>query len=527
MGWLRRFFAQRDVLAPLEKPKPSRVSLRSHPVPPARTASAVVPSRTGLPLRLFQPSYLSRTTPGVPPNRLTYAALDVETTGHHPHYQRICEAAVVRFGGDGTVLDEYVSLIDPQRPMGATDVHNITSDDVDGAPTFAEAWPDILRMLSGTVVVAHNLPFEDKFLAAELKRTGRPAPTLAGLCSLVACRAQLDGPSYKLQSLYRTATGQWIEDAHTALGDCRALAMLIPWLIANAPTPLHYLGLIPPHQDVPPRPPGRIFPRAARMYRGDDGYLGGLAKRFPLTSADHPVDPAGEKNYAAALDEITEDQRISSDEGWRMERLARRAGFNQQRLTEAHRQAWVRATADDPITDPDKLPAARRRRLIQLAQDLGHPDLAQSLNVDTGDEPATSTLLKGWRIGLDGDSEGLGKLSALVTGNGGAIAKRLTTTVRFVATLDPDAHTPLLFKARELELPILTLETAQAEIMDALTAAAAEAEKRKQEHDQWQAEWAKQRAEDDAYFRHKWRPTEAPPEWVNNDRSVVVNLRRA
>jgi DNA polymerase III epsilon subunit-like protein len=267
-------------------------------------------------LRVFRPGYLSRTAPGVPAKDVTFAAIDLETTGLLPPAHRVCEVAVVRFRGDGTVLDEYATLIDPQRQISpeAAEFNNITAEDREGAPTFAQVWPDLLRVLSGSVVVAHNLPFEDKFLAAELDRLGQPFPPLAGVCSMLACRAHLDGPTYKLQSVYRTATGTWISDAHTALGDCRALAVLVPWLIVKAPSPLRYYGPQPvPLRLAGDEQPGRIFPRAERLTRHADGYLGALAKRFPRTNVEYHVDPDAAQRYDDALDEITSDHAITGN----------------------------------------------------------------------------------------------------------------------------------------------------------------------------------------------------------------------
>jgi DNA polymerase-3 subunit epsilon len=219
---------------------------------------------------------------------VTYAALDVETTGLVPARNAVCEIAVVRFRGDGTVLDEYATLIDPQRPVGATRMHGITDADVRAAPTFAQACPDILRMLADAVVVAHNLTFEDGFLAAELARSGLRFPRLPGLCSLVTCRAQLEGPTYKLQSLHRTATGEWITDAHTALGDTRALAVLLPWLIAEAPTPLRYYGPEPPLTEEAGNVPGSVSPRAVRTAWRGTGRRGGKDRWHRWRETENP-----------------------------------------------------------------------------------------------------------------------------------------------------------------------------------------------------------------------------------------------
>jgi DNA polymerase III epsilon subunit-like protein len=322
----------------------------------------VLSSPSPHPLGLIQPVYLTRQPSHTAAGTALYAALDLETTGLSPRSARICEVAVVRFRADGTIVDEYATLINPQGPVRESEHHGITDEDIAGAPTFDEAWPDISRMLTGSVVVAHNLPFDDRFLAAELTRAGQSALHLVGICSAVACRSQLEGPSYKLQSLYRTATSEWFEDSHTALGDSRALAILVQWLLANAPAPLWLTGPAPSEPRTIGHSPGRIVPRATGLSRRQDGYLGTIARGFPL-GADHPVDPEVAQQYITALDEIITDHRITGDEGWRMELLARRAGFTQQRLVAEHRKAWDRATADLDLARPDHLPATLRQRL--------------------------------------------------------------------------------------------------------------------------------------------------------------------
>ncbi|MFD1535306.1 3'-5' exonuclease [Pseudonocardia aurantiaca] len=461
---------------------------------------------------LFQPAYLTRHRSDVAAVEPLYAALDLETTGLDARSDRVCEVAVVRFRADGTLIDEYTTLIDPQRPIGASEYHGITDEDVADAPTFGDAWPDLSRMLVGSVVVAHNLPFEDKFLAAELARLGQPMPHLVGVCSAVACRSQLDGPSYSLQSLYRTAASEWIEDSHTALGDCRALTTLMQWLLASAPAPLWLVGPTPGERDVFAHSPGRIVPRAVRLTRRKDGYLGAIARRFPL-GAEHPVDSDGAQQYVSALDEIIADRRVTGDEGWRMELLARRAGFTQQRLIAEHRKAWERATADLDLSQSDRLPMGLRQRLSQLAHDLGHPSLAADLELDSEPTPTSTGYLKGWRIGVDGTAPDVESVARLVVDNGGAIAKRITGTVRLMVAMDPRGTSAQLERAREFAIPVLVAAEAREHLRPVLEAAAAAERQRQEEQVRWQAERDRYVAEQDAYFRHRWHITERPPEW--------------
>jgi DNA polymerase-3 subunit epsilon len=116
-------------------------------------------------------------------------------------------------------------------------------------------------MLAGTVVVAHNLAFEDAFLAAEFRRAGRPVPRWPGLCTLVTARAQLDGSGFGLAALHRGLTGTPVGAAHTALGDSRATAEVLAALLAQCPTPLRYRGPRPAATALSPAP--ALVPSAA------------------------------------------------------------------------------------------------------------------------------------------------------------------------------------------------------------------------------------------------------------------------
>ncbi|WP_253779050.1 3'-5' exonuclease [Goodfellowiella coeruleoviolacea] len=472
------------------------------------------PGAPAHPLRLFRPVYLTRRPTPVAGTEPLYAALDLETTGLDPRTDRVCEVAVVRFRADGTVVDEYATLINPQGPVRASEFHRIVDADVVDAPTLAEVWPDLLRMMTGCVVVAHNLKFEDGFLTEELARAGLVPPPLVGLCSLVTCRSQLDGPAYSLQSVYRTATEQWIEDSHTALGDCRALVTLVQWLLANAPAPLWLQGPLPEGAVLAEASaPGRMMPRASRLNRSRHGYLGSIARQFPR-GGEHPVDPVAAQDYLDALDECAADQRVTGDRARRLERLARRAGFTQQQLVAEHRRAWQRATSGLALAEPDRLPAKTRQRLVRFAHDLGHPDLAADLAGD-GDAAADESTgcLRGWRVGLDGSGAQLDDLAASVTAHGGGIAKRITASVRFVAATDPDGDGLALRRARELGVDVLTVADARARVASAVRDAADAERRHRAEAADRRAEQARRAAENDAHFRHRWHAVERPPAW--------------
>ena len=447
----------------------------------------------------FQPGMISRVARGAPARDLEWAAIDFETTGLDPSRDRIVEVAVVRFRGDGTVTDEYCSLVNPQRRMGGGDIHQLTGRDVADAPLFADVWPDVVRMLSGAIAIAHKMSFEDGFLAAELARLGQSAPAFPGVCSLDTARAQLQGKTFKLISLHKTFTGVWIEDPHTALGDARALAAVWSAMLGQAPMPLYYQGPSPAPAGPAIGPMRRIAPRPVEVV---SPRLGEFARRFPRCSVDYQVDPQAHQAYLAELRRVVEDEVITLDESTRLEVLARRAGLTQQTLEAAHQQVWDELTATFTVGAQSKSAQQRRERLATNLGLRGSARLspAEAAERDTAAlRPQPERYLRGWRIGVD-PSPATDGVAELAIRHGANIAKRLTNTVRWVAAADPDGDSVTLAKARELGLKVVSAAEATHLVEQRIAAA------RSDEAEQIAAQkrWQQERAEREQFFRHTW-----------------------
>ncbi|MDA2811856.1 3'-5' exonuclease [Nocardiopsis sp. RSe5-2] len=190
---------------------------------------------------------LSRVRGGsaLPARGLEYAVLDVETTGLDPAAgARVCEIAVVRMRGDGTVLREFSTLVDPGAPMRGREFHGITDGDAAGAPRVGALAGELAGLFSGAVVVGHNLDFEAAFLASELVPAGLPEG-VPGLCTLRALRSQVDLDRYSLPRASLALNGHWPSGQHTALGDARACARILAEMLNTAPGELYYTGPAP------------------------------------------------------------------------------------------------------------------------------------------------------------------------------------------------------------------------------------------------------------------------------------------
>ncbi|WP_116115518.1 3'-5' exonuclease [Austwickia chelonae] len=182
-----------------------------------------------------------------------YAVIGIKTTGPSPSAgARIVEIAVVRIDNDGQITDEYTTLVNPGSSTGTAFAHGITDDTVAQAPTFAQIADDVLARLDGAVVVAHNALFEEAFLSMELTAAGFTRPRLPALCTAWLSRQVLDVPNHRLGTLSRQLAIPFT-DSHTALGEARTLAALLPALKARFDRPLRY-RCAPYRHRVLPRP---------------------------------------------------------------------------------------------------------------------------------------------------------------------------------------------------------------------------------------------------------------------------------
>lgn len=160
-----------------------------------------------------------------------YAIVDLEATGSSSRRHRVVEVAVVLMDGELTPQGEFVTLIDPEGPVGPTHIHGIEPGHVTAAraPRFAQIAPELLRLLRGRVLVGHNVGCDRAFLAAEYARMGIGFPAVPELCTMrmAALRGALPG-ALSLRACAEAAgvTG-WT--AHTALGDARATARLFAY----------------------------------------------------------------------------------------------------------------------------------------------------------------------------------------------------------------------------------------------------------------------------------------------------------
>lgn len=169
---------------------------------------------------------------------LSFAVVDVETTGGRPDTgDRITEIAVVTVKA-GEITDVFETLVNPERsiPPFITRLTNISWEMVRDKAPFQAVCADVLRALDGNVFVAHNASFDWRFVSAEVARSTGRELTGRRLCTVRLSRRLL--PQLRSRSLDWVARHYGVEIPHgmrhRAAGDALATAHCLRRLLADA-----------------------------------------------------------------------------------------------------------------------------------------------------------------------------------------------------------------------------------------------------------------------------------------------------
>ena len=405
-----------------------------------------------------------------------FAVVDVETTGFFPRRDRIVEIAVVRTDTRGRVLDEWCTLVNPERPVGATHIHGITSAQVRRAPRFVDLVGELNARLAGRALVAHNAVFDLGFLRSEYARAGWGMPDPPYLCTLEASWIYLPDLARRRLPDCCEAVGVLPGGAHSALGDARAAA----GLLAAYLDPNSNRAPVRDHLRLPARAVGVNWPTVSRspvvpVLRGESdrslvpaapGALATLVRNLPSGSAVDQGAPAQAATYLELLSRVLEDGTLTDVEARALIETATLYSLTREQVAAAHR-AFLLAMAHRAVQDGT---VTRDERAALL-------DMASTLGADTGvisdvlDEAYQDHLAErsaglrplpeGWRLGEPlrvGDRvvfTGCDDLERLrLEGAARAAGLRVTSAVsRLTAVLVTDGanpHTTKAVKARSL-----------------------------------------------------------------------------
>lgn len=162
--------------------------------------------------------------------------LDTETTGVKAD-DEVVSIGIVDTNGM-TLLD---TLIRPRKsiPMQATSVHGITNKDVANAPTMAEMWPNLIKIVDGRLVVVYNAAFDLRVLFQSVNTAAKEQWTSETVCAMTLYAAfygewnRFYG-SYKWQKLGLAAAqcGLTVPDnLHNAVADAALTQRVVEYMM--------------------------------------------------------------------------------------------------------------------------------------------------------------------------------------------------------------------------------------------------------------------------------------------------------
>ena len=155
-----------------------------------------------------------------------FAVLDLETTGTG-QLCRIVEIALLLLSPEGEIEREWSTVINPGVPIPNAAVHGIEESLAAQAPSFSAVAPTLAALLEGRVLVAHNLHrFDGPILRHHFWEAVDAIPGL-----VLDMGDGIDTMPNPFLSLGKLCAAHGVtlsgDDAHTALGDTRALAALL------------------------------------------------------------------------------------------------------------------------------------------------------------------------------------------------------------------------------------------------------------------------------------------------------------
>jgi DNA polymerase III subunit epsilon len=392
-----------------------------------------------------------------------YAIIDVETTGFSPaHHHRVIEIAIVLADEAGAVTNEWETLLDPQRDVGASEIHGLTGADLYGAPTFDMVAGEVVSLLTGRVPVAHNLAFDALFLAAEFDRVGVSVPLdpTVGLCTMRLAGLYLpDGP--RNLAACCDGIGCPVESAHAALADARATARLLAHYIAADG---HFAGswrqaISNAERGVWPLLPttcARLVTREQSAATHCDHFLARLAARTPRSEI-HPE----ANSYLALIDRALLDRHISRHEEDELVSLAELLGLSREEATGLHAtylNALGRlALADGVVTQNERSDLERVAGLLGLPSRAVDAALASEAEESVVCSAGGFCLKTGDAVVFTGEAPGCERsdLEMQARTLGLRVTGAVSGKTQLVVAADPDSLSGKARKARDVGVPIV------------------------------------------------------------------------
>lgn len=302
-----------------------------------------------------------------------FAVFDIETTGFcFAHNDRILEVAVVRLDGSGKFVDEFHTLINPNRDVGASGTHGIKPKDVQHAPEFKDIAGDISLRAKDAIIVGHNVVYDINFLRAEMRRIGCDLHEPAQICTLELSREVYPQSATRRLSNICADLNLPLPYSHAAIDDARATAKLLKHLLdeMSIADRKRLIDKQPPLWQWPDiTPSGKSVLRTPTAKKSKPSYIAALVDKLPSVT-DITTQVA---KYLELLDRVLRDRIITPAEAKALADLARELGIVREQAQTAHerylKDLIMVALADGALTTAERKDLERVRLELGISVD--------------------------------------------------------------------------------------------------------------------------------------------------------------
>jgi DNA polymerase-3 subunit epsilon len=388
-----------------------------------------------------------------------FVAIDFETTGlspSSPFHHRVIEVGVVRFSLEKGILAEYESLVNPLRDVGAFEIHRITAGMTSAAPTFSEIAPDLIDLLNGARLVAHNKTFDLRFLVSELERANIVFDSVEGLCTMHLTGLVKPHSPRRLVDCCEVL-GIDLLPSHSALNDAKMAA----GIALNVLRSVGYPDLPEPIQIHKPH-------RRAHLPLRRDEHLprtvtqGNYLKKLMegLKHQEVPVKRMGiaVAEYLNLLERTLEDRRIDHEEAQALVELADRLMIPLSQLDAVH-ATYFSSLCEHALADGEISP--REEDDLRSVSELLHlGDWREIVNASAPRLPSSQSstrIAAGTTVCFTGAMKyPRSSCEAFASRAGLVVLERVTRQLDILVVADPDSQSNKARKAREYGTRIMS-----------------------------------------------------------------------
>lgn len=329
-----------------------------------------------------------------------YTVINLSSTGIFKHRDSIVELAAVQVDSKGQIGESYCSLVRPVRtPLDQiflAPTTGLSTSELAQAPVFENIAGDLLKLIKGTIMVAHSAQIELSYIQEEFSRLGRPLPVLPAICTLKL--SYTFGPSDRRLSFCCRHFGITVRTLSTpyeaALANAQLLAKYIELaklegysdfdeLGFNIDTAVYDTALYP---KLPALQSSLSRATAEKNMDSIHNYHSSLVQMLP------PASSFATARYFQKLDQALSDRILTSAEAVELMDMAEECGLSRVQVEAIHQKYLrdlARGVCQDGVIDD-----SGHTHLKQVASSLGIADYELKQIIDQ----AIKTPQSAWGI---------------------------------------------------------------------------------------------------------------------------------